>query len=71
MAHGSRRARNQEWRCCRRPTAIYPTDKVVSRVSEVDTRSWWLAVSTEADEYPLLDAATKQRLVKAYQTEKT
>jgi hypothetical protein len=37
----------------------------------VSIRSWWLTVSTEAKESPLLEAPTKQRTVKKEQIEKT
>jgi hypothetical protein len=42
----------------------------VSCESGIGTLNWWLAMSTEAEESPLLEAATKQWLVKTQQTEK-
>jgi hypothetical protein len=35
-----------------------------SQSSGVNSRSWWLTMSTEAEESPLLEAATKQQLMK-------
>jgi hypothetical protein len=59
--HRSCGARNQEQLCWRRPAAIYPKPKVSQ--SWVGTSSRWSAVSTQAEESPLLEAATEQRLV--------
>jgi hypothetical protein len=43
----------------------------VSQELRVGIYSWWLAVRMEAEEFPLLEAATKQWLVKMQQNEKT
>jgi hypothetical protein len=38
--------------------------KLVSRQLEVGIRSWWSAMSTEAEESPMLEAINKELLLK-------
>jgi hypothetical protein len=45
-------------------TTGWPTESVRCESGD-GTRSWWLAVSAEIVEFPLVDARTEQQLVKA------